>query len=238
MKNNFKMSIVIPCYNEAENIPLILKRFSEVIGDKNIEIILVDNGSYDNTSAVLTELLPKYPFAKRTIVKVNQGYGYGILYGLKECDGDYLGFTHADMQTDPYDVIRAYEIIEKENEDNIFIKGNRKGRPLFDNIFTFGMGIFETLYFHTNMSDINAEPSIFPMSFYKKLENPPYDFSFDLYVFYMAKRFGLKIVRFPVNFPKRIHGSSKWNTGLKSKIKFIKRTISYSINLKRELINK
>lgn len=231
-----KLSIVVPCYNEAENIPLILNRFSEVIDDEKIDVILVNNGSTDNSAEVLEELLPKYNFASTVLVPVNKGYGYGILQGLKAAKGDFVGWTHADMQTDPNDVIIAYKIIEKERANNLFLKGNRKGRPFFDTFFTYGMSVFETVYFGTLMNDINAQPNIFPREFVETWENPPYDFSLDLYAFFMAKQRGLKIVRFPVLFPERIHGESKWNTeGLKSKKKFIKRTLSFSKELKRSM---
>ena len=230
------LSIVIPCYNEAENIPLILKRFGEVIGNRDIEVILVNNGSTDNSGEVLDELLPQYPFARSVLVPVNQGYGYGILEGLKEAGGAYIGWTHADMQTDPADVIKALEIIENSKHRNIFVKGNRKGRPFFDQIFTWGMGLFETVYFKMPMNDINAQPNIFPKVFYDTWENPPFDFSLDLYAVYMAKKAGLPVQRFPVLFPKRIHGQSKWNNdGLKSKWKFIKRTVLFSRELKRRV---
>ena len=236
-----KLSIVIPCFNEAENIPLILDRFASVLTE-NIDVILVNNGSTDNSQTVLDELLPKYSFARTILVPKNQGYGYGILQGLKNAEGDYIGWTHADMQTDPNDVVRAYNILlesEGKNDDNgrngnnnIFLKGNRHGRPLFDRFFTNGMSLFETLYFGTVMYDINAQPNIFPKSFFETWKKPPYDFALDLYAFYQAKRQGLKIIRFPVDFTPRLHGSSKWNTGLRSKIKFIKRTIKFSVELK------
>lgn len=229
-----KLSIVIPCYDEAENIPLILQRFEQVIQDYNIEVILVNNGSQDHSAQVLEELLPKYPFARTTLVPVNQGYGYGILQGLKEAKGDYIGWTHADMQTDPADVIKAYQMIENAGQP-VYVKGNRKGRPVFDQIFTIGMGWFESLYFRKPMKDINAQPNIFPRDFYEKWDNPPHDFSLDLYAVFMAQQQGLPVVRFPVLFPKRQHGQSKWNTGLKSKWKFIRRTLEYSKKLKRQL---
>ncbi|MFK5949592.1 MAG: glycosyltransferase family 2 protein, partial [Methylococcales bacterium] len=107
-----KLSIVVPCYNEAKNIPLILKRFDEVIDRDDISVILVDNGSTDNSDIVLNELLPDYSFARKVTVKENIGYGFGILSGLNSCDSEYLGWTHADMQTDPMDVIKALDIIE------------------------------------------------------------------------------------------------------------------------------
>ena len=93
-----KLSIVIPCYNEGKNIPLILSRFDEVINRKDIEALLVNNGSTDNSEEVLDELLPKYPFARVVNVQENKGYGYGILTGLREASGTFIGWTHADMQ--------------------------------------------------------------------------------------------------------------------------------------------
>ena len=231
-----KLSIVVPCYNEEENIPLILKRFDEVIQRDDIEVILVNNGSTDNSAQVLTELVPKYAFARTTLVEVNQGYGYGILQGLRQCTGEYIGWTHADMQTDPADILKALDIIEQQN-GLVFVKGNRKGRPLFDVFFTAGMSLFETCYLHEKLYDINAQPNIFPKMFYDSWENPPYDFSLDLYALYMARKKKLRVIRFPVLFPERIHGESKWNTGLKSKWKFIKRTIDFSIKLKEDIWN-
>lgn len=231
-----KMTIVVPCYNEAENIPLILNRFNEVIKDNAISVILVNNGSTDNSAQVLEEMLPRYPFARTVLVPVNQGYGYGIIQGLKEAEGDYIGWTHADMQTDPYDVVKAYRIAKKYHGEEIFIKGKRKGRPAFDEFFTKGMSAFESIYFGMQLNDINAQPNVFPKRFFDMWQEPPYDFSLDLYALYMAKKSGLRVIRFPVIFPERIHGESKWNNeGFKSKWKFIKRTLSFSLQLKKKM---
>ncbi len=232
-------SIIVPCYNEAENIPLILNRFKEVIGEReDIEVILVNNGSTDNSADVLSELLPEYPFARTTLVEVNQGYGYGILSGLRASKGDFLGWTHADMQTDPADVLKAIKIINANDcRKKLYVKGNRKGRSISDTFFTAGMSAFETVYLRAELKDINAQPNMFSRAFFKKWKNPPYDFSLDLYALYMAKKCGCKIIRFPVIFPERIHGQSKWNSGFKSKMKFIKRTIDFSRELKRKGIS-
>ena len=226
------LSIVVPCYNEAENIPLILERFAEAIKKKSIEIVLVNNGSTDQTAEVLERLLPDYPFARTVLVNKNQGYGYGIIQGMETCKSDYIGWTHADMQTDPMDVVKAVKLIDDDNE-NFYIKGKRKSRPLGDAIFTIGMSIFESIYLKEMLFDINAQPNIFPRSFYQKWKNPPYDFSLDLYALYMARKNKLNIKRFNVLFPKRQFGESKWNTGLNSKWKFIKRTIQFSVKLKK-----
>ena len=231
-----KVSIVIPCYNEEKNIPLILSKFQTVIEAEELEVILVDNGSTDGTSKLLNEILYKYPFATSIRIAKNQGYGYGILKGLNAARGDFIGWTHADMQTDPEDIIKAYYILKKKNWDkNIYVKGNRKGRPLFDTFFTLGMSIFETLYLKQHLEDVNAQPNLFSKDFYQSWINPPHDFSLDLYALYMAQKGGLEVVRFPVLFPPRIHGKSHWNTGLVAKWKFIKRTLLFSKELKKSL---
>lgn len=229
-----KLSVVIPCYDEADNIPLILERFDGIIKRDDIEVVLVDNGSTDSSPEVLNTLLPKYPFAKTIRVEVNQGYGYGIVQGLKVSTGEFIGWTHADMQTDPADLLKALDIIEKRNyAEELFIKGNRKGRPLFDQFFTSGMSAFETLYMGVKLYDINAQPNVFSKKFFETWINPPKDFSLDLYALFMAQKSGLHIERFDVMFPKRVHGTSHWNTGLVSKWKFIKRTVGFSRKLKK-----
>ncbi len=233
-----KLSVIIPCYNEEKNIPLILAGFKKIIKRNDVEVLIVNNGSTDGSAVILKNLLPNYSFARVVEIGKNQGYGFGILTGLKESKGEYIGWTHGDMQTSPNDAIKALEIIEKNgNLKNIYVKGRRKGRSLFDRFFTFGMSIFELLYLGELLYDINAQPNIFHRSFFEKWDNPPYDFALDLYAFYMAKKRGLKIIRFPVLFNKRIHGESHWNKNIFSKWKFIKRTISFSRSLKKKLKN-
>ena len=232
-----KLSIIVPCYNESKNIPLILEKFASVIKRDDVEVILVNNGSTDNSQMVLNELLPKYSFSKVVKVEVNQGYGFGIISGLFEAKGEFIGYTHADMQTDPADPLKALEIIEKQpNPTKCYIKGDRKGRALFDQFFTIGMSLFETIYLGTKLWDINAQPNIFHRNFFESIkESCPKDFSLDLYLLYMAQKNGLDVIRFDVVFPERIHGESSWNNGLASKWKFIKRTIDFSVKLKEEL---
>ncbi len=231
-----KLSIIIPCFNESANIPLILEKFASCINDEEMEVVLVNNGSTDNSSEILSQLLPKYKFARTVLVPVNQGYGYGILQGLKAAQSDFIGWTHADMQTDPADVIKAYHILESKNwNKNIYVKGNRKGRGLFDQFFTSGMSLFETLYLGQRLYDINAQPNVFSREFFESWQNPPSDFSLDLYALYMARVKKLDVARMDVVFPPRLHGESHWNNGtLKAKWKFIKRTLDFSKKLKRD----
>ncbi len=232
-----KLSIIIPCYNESKNIPLILEKFQQVIGQHDIEVILVDNGSVDDSALVLKQLLPDYVFAKSVKVEKNQGYGFGILTGLHAASGEFLGWTHADMQADPYDVIRAYCLLQEKNFDqNLFIKGCRKGRSLFDQFFTLGMSGFEWFYLRMFLWDINGQPTIFHKSFFATWQHAPHDFSLDLYAYYTAKKLALVIVRFDVFFAKRLYGTAS-NESFHAKWRLTQRTLSFSKQLKKGLNN-
>lgn len=227
-----KLSLVIPCYNEAQNIPLLLERCKSITLNNNIEVILVDNGSTDESSIIFEQLLPSYPSCRVVRVEVNQGYGFGILAGLNTATGDVLGWTHADMQTDPQDALEGFKFFQKYGT-NIFVKGRRYGRPLADIIFTIGMSIFETILLKNKLWDINAQPTMFSKAFFKSWKNAPTDFSLDLYAYYMARQSSLNIYRFPVKFGERAHGVSHWNVNWTAKKKFILRTIKFSLQLRK-----
>lgn len=226
-----KFSLVIPCYNEAANLPLLLERCKKLVEHPDIEVILVNNGSTDNTAYILNELLPQYPNCRSVHVKKNQGYGFGILSGLRASTSEILGWTHADMQTDPLDILKGLELFDQFGKE-IFVKGRRYGRPLSDVIFTLGMSIFETLLLRTRLWDINAQPTMFSRDFFETWIKPPHDFSFDLYAYYQARRANINVHRFPVLFDERAHGVSHWNINWTEKRKFIQRTIRFSLQLR------
>lgn len=231
-----KFSLIIPCYNEAANLPALLDRCGKLVAalGEEIEVVIVDNGSRDDTQAILAQLLPQYSGIRVVKVEVNKGYGFGIVSGLRSCTTDIIGWTHADLQTDPMDVVEAVKIF-KANEGDVFVKGKRYGRPLGDQFFTFGMSVFETLLLKTGLWDINAQPTMFTRSSFEQWENPPDDFSLDLYAYFMAKHRNAKVFRIRVLFGERAHGVSHWNVDWASKKKFIKRTVDFSLELKKRL---
>ena len=229
------LSLIIPCYNESQSLPALLGKCQAIISE-NIEIILVDNGSSDSTPEILGPFEKHNTGLRSTRVEQNIGYGNGILAGLNIANGEILGWTHADLQTDPADVLAAYQLYESSaNPSNLFVKGTRIGRPVVDRIFTTGMGIFETIFMRTFMWDINAQPTLMPRSLYSVWRNAPIDFSLDLYAYYQAKKKGAEIQRIPVRFGPRTFGESHWNTGILSRIRFIRRTLNYSWKLRKEI---
>ena len=229
-----KLSLVIPCYNEEENLPQLTKKIDVLNKNRFVQIILVDNGSSDGTRDYLNKYSKKNNQIKIVKINKNLGYGHGIIEGLKKADGDILSWTHADMQTDPLDILKGLEIFKKHGPD-IFVKGKRYGRPFTDIIFTVGMSFFETIFLKKFLWDINAQPTMFSKKFFKTWANAPIDFSLDLYAYFNAKKNNIKVYKFPVKFDQRLYGASKWNLNWPAKIKFIHRTLKYSFKLKKEL---
>ncbi len=229
-----KFSLIIPCYNEAANLPLLLERCKALAAKPEVEVILVDNGSTDDTPLVLLNLLPSYSGCRTVRVEKNQGYGFGIISGLKTAKGEILGWTHADMQTDPQDTLRGLELFDRYGLD-IFVKGRRYGRPLADVVFTLGMSAFETLLLRKLLWDINAQPTMFTRRFFETWVAAPDDFALDLYAYYQAQTQGLKVHRFPVRFGERAYGVSHWNVNWAAKWKFIRRTVDFSLQLKKNI---
>lgn len=230
-----ELTLVIPCFNEGQGLSRLYDRCVDALMDQRLEIILVNNGSTDNTEETFAMLKKrKQARLKFLTVEKNLGYGHGILHGLGEATSKYIGWTHADLQTDPLDALSAIPILT-ESSHPVFIKGKRRGRPISDVVFTIGMSIYETLLLRKGLWDINAQPTIFPLEFYKNWQNAPTDFSLDLFAYASAKAAKYEVKRIPVVFGTREFGTSSWNVDWKSKIKFIKRTVTFSRELKGRL---
>lgn len=220
-----KCSFVIPCYNEEKNLPELvyaIRNFSPP-ASMEVEFVLVENGSTDNSRVVLDSLiLDNDVNIKKVYVNVNQGYGYGIIQGLKQASGEYIGWLHADMQVHPFELRKFMIYICRKTETNgnmFFLKAKRKNRKCIERFFSWGMGIYESLLFGFHMYEVMATPVMMPKILVQNFEKLPKDFSIDIYVYCLAKMNSCNIIHIPVDMERRMQGRSSWNTGLKARIK-------------------
>ena len=235
----YVLSVILPCYNESSSIVGIISSIKSALQGRNdVEIILVDNGSTDSTPQVMEQALQgEHNKQFKTLrIEKNIGYGHGIMEGVRIASGEVIAWTHADLQTDPADVLEAYKIfVDHPEYPNCILKGRRVGRNPLDTLFTGGMSILSTLLLREHFSDVNAQPKMFHRNFLEKLTESPKDFSLDLYLLYQARVQKYQILEHHVNFGKRLFGESKGGGTLKGKLRLIQRTWKYMIKLKREL---
>lgn len=230
-----RFSIIIPCYNEEENIGNLIKRIRPLQKQYDLEYILIENGSTDGSRLYFQKYVEgKYQNIKIVYINKNMGYGYGLQQGLKASDGEYVGWIHADMQMPPEELIKFFDkLLSSASKTPLFLKGIRTNRSMFDCFFTNGQSIFNTILFGTKLYDVGAIPVIFHHSLITKIEEMPNDFSIELYIYKEASLKGFEIIRYKVKLLKREKGNSSWNNGLKSKIRQSKRIFIDSIKIKK-----
>ncbi len=231
------LSIVLPCYNEADNLPPLLAAYAAEWPTQSVpaELILVDNGSTDDTAQVLRRELarPELAFARAFTVPANRGFGHGTLAGLQAARGEVLAYSHADMQYKPHDCFDAYRLLMAQPDPaRAIVKGKRAPRGLQAGLVTNTMAALASAVLLMPLTDINAQPKVFHRSHLARLLRPPDGFQFDLYVLYTARRAGLRVLTVPVVFGRRAHGQSKWAFSIVSRYRTIWATIVYIFKLR------
>ena len=232
----YKYSIVIPCYNEEKNLGRLISSLGPLVDQYDVEFLLVENGSNDNSRQILHQLIDERTRGiKPVYVDGNRGYGYGIQQGLKAAQGDYVGWIHADMQMHPSELAAFFDEIEHHSKsEKIFLKGRRTNRHPLELLFTYGQTVFTSCLFGRKLYDIGATPSLFSRTLLDEVPiyKMPNDFSIDIFVYAEAKIRNYTILRPQVSVHDRENGVSSWNSGIKSRIKQSKRIISDSIKIR------
>jgi glycosyltransferase involved in cell wall biosynthesis len=129
MNDDIYLSLVIPCYNEEENVPTLLARVEaslDTLG-KAYEVILIDDGSTDRTPQLLADARATRPWLRVLRMARNAGQSAGFEAGFAAARGRYIGTIDADLQNDPEEVPRLVTMLEAMPDCDM-ITGWRKDR--------------------------------------------------------------------------------------------------------------
>ena len=119
-ETNKKISLIVPCFNEEESIPLFYEeadKVSKKMKDVVFEMIFVNDGSKDKTLSILRDLSKKDKRVRYISFSRNFGKEAAMYAGLEASTGDYAAIMDADMQDPPEKLIEMYEIITNEDYD-------------------------------------------------------------------------------------------------------------------------
>ena len=134
------ISIIIPCYNEEESIPLFYEEINKTIKEMKkvpFELIFVNDGSKDRTLEILRELAKKDKKVRYISFSRNFGKEAGILAGLEAAKGKYVAMMDVDLQDPPYLLKEMYESLQDKDLDCVATRSvSRNGYSFFRKLFT------------------------------------------------------------------------------------------------------
>ncbi|TVQ42974.1 MAG: polyprenol monophosphomannose synthase [Gloeocapsa sp. DLM2.Bin57] len=107
-----KLSLILPTYNEGENIQKIIRVLSKLLANRDYELIVVDDDSPDYTWKLALELLPEYPQLKVMRRTQEKGLSTAVLRGWQVATGELLGVIDADLQHPPEVLLQLLELID------------------------------------------------------------------------------------------------------------------------------
>src|SRR5438045_307063 len=121
------LSLVIPCYNEQENVPTLLQRVETALNAtaKPFEVIIIDDGSTDSTPQLLKEAMSKSPWLRVIRMARNGGQSAAFEAGFAAARGEIIATIDADLQNDPEEIPRLLPLLDGYD----MITGWRKDRP-------------------------------------------------------------------------------------------------------------
>jgi glycosyltransferase involved in cell wall biosynthesis len=200
------VSVLVPAKDEAENLPLFMQLAAEAFAahpDVAYEVVVVDDGSTDDTWEVLQRLRLQYSFLKAVRHRARRGIADALRTGYLSSTGAVLVFYPADLQFKPEDIPRLVAPILAEDAD--MVTGYKEGK--YEKAFVSGIynGLSRTL-FHVPVRDLNSVKA------YRReiMDGLPVRPDWHRYMIVLAAAEGYTVTEIPVPLYPRHAGKSKF----------------------------
>ena len=196
------LSVILPAYNEGENIYANILRVCETLRDYDFELIVVDDGSADHTYLEAKRAEDEHYPVRAVAQAENRGKGATLFHGFEFASGERIAFLDADLEIAPEYLIDLLNIMDERNADVV-----AGVKDMSENQFPWARRMMSTLYrrsvaflFGLDISDTQTGIKLFKRAVLE--ETVPRlsisRFAFDIELLLAASRFGYKIVEYPV----------------------------------------
>jgi len=202
---DLSISVILPAYNEEDNILKTLDRAREVLNGLGIqhEIIVVNDGSTDNTANLVRETISANLSLKVVDHPVNRGYGAALKSGLRAASKSLIFFTDSDLQFDISELERLLEWIDRHP----IVIGYREERRdhVLRRAMAWGWGVLIRFLFNLNVRDIDCAFKLFRREVFKDISIDSIGAFVNSEILIRAQKQGFTIKEIPVaHFPRKL----------------------------------
>ena len=208
------LSLVVAIYNEEDNVIPLLKGLNEALSDYSYELILVDDGSTDQTVRRLKPLLE--PHMSLIVLRKNYGQSAAMAAGIAAAKGTYIATMDGDLQNDPTDIPVMVQTMQEGNWDLVAgYRQNRKDGWLFRKIPSMIANAVIRKSTGIGLRDYGCTLKVFESSIAKNLGLYG---QLHRYIPVLAALQGARMTEIPVKHHPRVHGQSKYGIGRTFKV--------------------
>ena len=219
MKSNIiNLSIIIPIYNEERTLLEVLNKINLLKEFCNLEIIVVNDGSTDNSKNIIKKNNKLYN--KSINLKKNCGKGKAVIEGIKNCSQEYILIQDADLEYDPKDILEFLEENKKNNYDLImgsrFIGNKRTVLHFWHMVGNKLLTLLSNMLTNLNLTDMEVCYKVFKANVIKDIRLEENRFGFEPEVTAKISKKNLKIYEVGVKYFGRTYSDGKkitWRDG-------------------------
>ena len=209
-----KLSVIVPCLNEAENIPLfedgLLSPLSALNSD--FEVIFADGGSSDATLPLLRELEKRHPEVRILAPSGPAGFGLSLAEGIRTSRGEFVATMEADLSFDPSDIKKFLAVMEEDSLDCVAgspFLGRFEDISVFRRCLTFSANSLLRMFFDPGLTAYTQIFRLYRGASIRAMRLRETGFTVDAEILITAGRSGFKIREMPVIMRGRKKGRSK-----------------------------
>ena len=228
-----ELSVVMPCYEEADNLRILLPKISRIVADisPDTEILVVDTRTPRDQTPEICAQFPNVRYIPR---HGGDDYGDAVRTGMASSSGRYVVFMDADASHNPDDIPRLYSEITSSGAGVViasrYVKGGETDNPFILILMSRVLNVCYRIVFGLDIYDVSDSFRIYDGERLRSL-NPicsNFDIIEEILIRLRKKYPSMKMTEIPIKFSKRLHGESK-----RSLLKFIFSYLGTMYRLKR-----